>query len=291
MKTLERAKTIQLLVFLAIAGVCFYLIVAKSNVYHLITQSKELQLVCALLWASLFTAFIFIFIDFSLYSKQKKEYNALDYAVHSDALAKIANRQGIDEIIDNYVDRPLPMNMGCAMFILTSLNEINKHHTRAEGNTQIRNFSIILKLASTDVCFVGRNGGNVFMAIFENASSLQVEAVLDRIAEKVKEYNRKKDSIPMYYQMGLAYHENSDIATINELISLANKRAHAAEPFPNNITIFSKQTKEHTAKQKTSKGQIRDINDYRYSDDEKYGKHKGDYKSYYEEAKSLVKRA
>lgn len=232
MKLIERIKTLELLIFVGISGLCFYMIVVESNVYHLIADSKELQLVCGLLWGSLFVAFIFIFIDLSLYSTQKKAINALDYAVHSDNLAKIANRQGIDEIIDKYVGMPLPENMGCAMFILTSLNDVNATHTRADGNTQIRNFSIILKLASVDVCFVGRNGGNVFMAIFENANSMQVEAFMDRIAEKVREYNRKKDNLPMYYQVGLAYHEDQSIDSINKLISLASQRSRDGEIIP-----------------------------------------------------------
>lgn len=255
MKLIERIKTIELLIFFGIAGLCFYMIVVESNVYHLIADSSELQLVCSLLWGSLFVAFVFIFIDLSLYGKQKKTINALDYAVHSDSLAKIANRQGIDEVIDKYVDMPLPENIGCAMFILTSLNDINKSHTRAEGNAQIRNFSIILKLASADVCFVGRNGGNIFMAIFENANSMQVEAFMDRVNEKVREYNRKKGNLPMYFQVGLAYHEDKSVESINDLIALASKRSREAGITPDvirKITPARNSTEADTKKEEES---------------------------------------
>lgn len=271
MKLIERAKTLELLIFLAIAGLCFYMIVIESNVYHLIADSKELQLVCGLLWASLFVAFIFIFIDLSLYSKQKKAINALDYAVHSDNLAKIANRQGIDEVIDKYVGLPLPENMGCAMFILTSLNDINKHHTRADGNTQIRNFSIILKLASADVCFVGRNGGNVFMAIFENANSMQVESFMERICEKVREYNRKKNNLPMYYQVGLAYHEDESIDSINKLISLASQRSRDGEITPGSTPAIAPKIAENsepTQPAETTKSLKSTEENYRYTFEE-----------------------
>lgn len=271
MKLIERAKTLELLIFLAIAGLCFYMIVIESNVYHLIADSKELQLVCGLLWASLFVAFIFIFIDLSLYSKQKKAINALDYAVHSDNLAKIANRQGIDEVIDKYVGLPLPENMGCAMFILTSLNDINKHHTRADGNTQIRNFSIILKLASADVCFVGRNGGNVFMAIFENANSMQVESFMERICEKVREYNRKKNNLPMYYQVGLAYHEDESIDSINKLISLASQRSRDGEITPGSTPVIAPKIAENsepTQPSETTKSLQSTEENYRYTFEE-----------------------
>lgn len=224
MKKLERFKTAQLFIFMFMALLCFYLIVIRSNVYHLIAESKELQLVCILLWATLFTAFFFVFMDLFMYSKQKIKFNALDYAANSDSLTSIANRQGIDEIIDKYVDAPLTSEMGCAMFLLTSLNEINKNHSRAEGNAHIRNFSVILKLASTDICFVGRNGGNVFLAIFEKTSREIMEGFMDRIATKVAEYN-KKNTLPMVYESGMAYIDDIENPTINGLISLANKRA------------------------------------------------------------------
>lgn len=235
MKKLERIKTTELFALMALSLLCFYLIIVRSNVYHTIADNRELQLVCVLLWVTLFTAFIFVFLDFSLYSKQKNEFNALDYAVHSDSLAKIANRQGIDDLIEQYIDKPLPLHMGCIMFLLTSLNEVNKQ-SRAEGNMQIRNFSIILKLASTDICFVGRNGGNVFMAIFEDTTREKINSFINRIEEKVSENNKNRENLPMYYQYGLAFEENEDIRSINALISLANKRAHSSDTFPNNVT-------------------------------------------------------
>lgn len=230
MKKLDTIKTVQLIILLLLSGICFYLIVLKSNVYHIVTDSPELKLVCALLWITLFIGFIFIFIDFSVYSIQKKSFNALDYAVHSDPLAKIANRSGCDEIIEKYIDKDLPENMACVMFLLTSLADTNSQ-SRTEGNQQIRNFSIILKLASVNICFVGRNGGNVFMAIFEDASQQNIDLFLSRISDKVKEYNSDHEEMPMLYQYGSAFHEDS-AKNINELISMAHSRARDSEKHP-----------------------------------------------------------
>lgn len=323
MKKLEIIKTLQLFIFLGLSALCLYLVV-KTGIYHLIADSRQLQIICLLLWVSLFVSFIFVFIDFSLYSKQKNDYNALDYAVHSDPLAGIANRQGIDEIIDQYVDAPLPDNMGAAMFLLTSLNEINRNHTRIQGNAQIRSFSTMLKLASVDVAFVGRNGGNVFLAIFSDTDQDKIDGFVNRIRDKVIEYNRDKKNLPMYYQYGVAFREDPPAQTINALISTASKRAHEGETTPGNIRSISsykkapliaaekttevdstvlkapeKEVKEEPAmplinicaetetlkEAPKSTTKIRDDTvDYKYTDEELFGSRDENYMDYYREA-------
>lgn len=249
MKKLERMKTLQLIVFFLIAVLCIYIIIIKSDTYYQIAESQELQTLVVLLWVSLFVTFLFIFIDFTMFARQKSDFNALDYAVHSDPLAKIANRQGCDEIIEKYIDQPLPNDMGVVMFLLTSLNDINRHHNRLMGNKQIRNFSIILKLASTDICFVGRNGGNVFMAIFEQNANENLNIFLSRIEEKVLEYNHDKESLPMYYTLGSSLNHDDPERTINGLISQANKRAHESDVYPPGVVTITDMLDEQQSAQ------------------------------------------
>ncbi len=223
MKKLDIIKTIQLLVFSVLAILCFVLIVADSDVYQSIAVSKSVRLLSVLLWISLFFSFLFIFIDFSVYVTQKKDYNALDYAVHSDPLAKIANRNGCDELLEQYADKPLPDDLGCIMFELTSLYETNKTYNRMAGNRQIRNFSIILKMASVNTCFVGRNGGNKFLAIFENTSREIMDEFLARIDSKVIDHNSDPKNPKMTYSYGTAFHE-VNVKEVTDLVALSNRR-------------------------------------------------------------------
>ena len=223
MKKLDVLKTIQLFVFAILAIISFVLIVTDSDVYPSVAVSKSVRMLSVLLWISLFFSFLFIFIDFSVYITQKKDYNALDYAVHSDPLAKIANRNGCDELIEQYADQPLPQDLGCIMFELTSLGHTNKHYTRLAGNRQIRNFAIILKMASVNTCFVGRNGGNKFLAIFENTSREIMAEFLDRVETKVTEHNQDAKSPRMTFSYGMAFHEDN-VKEVTDLVALSNRR-------------------------------------------------------------------
>ena len=115
MKKLDIAKTIQLIVFIILALVCAGLILLNPELYHMIGADSRVRLICGLLWLVLFISFLFIFLDFSLLSSWKKDFRELNYAVHSDPVAGIANRFSCDALIEKYLDKPLPENMGCIM--------------------------------------------------------------------------------------------------------------------------------------------------------------------------------
>ena len=226
MKRFDILKTIQLLVFVAVAGICIATLIFDDSIYNTIVSNKRMVLLVMLLWAALFFSFFFIFLDFSMIAKQKKNFNLLDYSAHSDPLAKIANRNGVDELIDKYADLPLPEDAGCIMFELTSLFAVNRDYSRSEGNKQIRMFSIIIKMASVDMCFVGRNGGNRFLALFEEGGEEAMNQFLERVKEKVDEYNETDGNIEMTYQYGTATYE-PDMKEISNLVSISSRRLDA----------------------------------------------------------------
>ena len=144
--------------------------------------------------------------------------------MHSDPVAGIANRYSCDALIEKYLDRPLPDTLGCIMFYVTYIKEINTLYGHLQGNAVIRDFSNILKLASVNMCFVGRNGGNKFLAIFEDTTPEQMDAFLRLVNQRVSAYNSMAEQLPLKYAYGRAYHEGAQIRTITQLISLANQR-------------------------------------------------------------------
>ena len=197
MKKLDIAKTIQLIVFIIVALVCAVLILLNPELYHMIAADSRVRLICGLLWLVLFISFLFIFLDFSLLSSWKKDFRELNYAVHSDPVAGIANRFSCDAIIEKYLDQPLPENMGCVMFDLTNISEINKDYGHIQGNILIRDFSNILRMTSLNLCFVGRNGGNKFIALFEDTDRKRIDMFLSRVEQKVAEHNAIANAYPI----------------------------------------------------------------------------------------------
>lgn len=225
MKKLDIFKTIQLIIFIILAGVCAYSVLFTPEVFHTVSTDSSVRIVCILLWIVLGISFLFLFLDFSFFSSFKRNYRDLKYAVHSDPVAGIANRFSCDMIIEKYLDKELPENFGCIMFTLTNIMEINNLYGHIEGNTLIKDFANILRMASVDLCFVGRNGGNKFLAIFEDTTEEKMNTFLERVQYKIVSHNAGDDTHPIEYTFGSAYHEEKAIGDITSLISLANRRS------------------------------------------------------------------
>lgn len=191
----------------------------------MVASDPSIRILCIALWLVLGLSFLFIYKDFSFFSSYKKDYRELNYAVHSDPLSGIANRFSCDVMIEKYLDRPLPEDLGCIMFDLSNVSEINKLYGHLQGNQLIRDFSNILDLASTDLCFVGRNGGNKFLSIFEKGSREDMELFLERVSQKAGAYNHDaSNNLSIKYHYGIAFHEGEEIRTITDLIALSNSR-------------------------------------------------------------------
>ena len=230
MKKFDIFKTIQLILFFILAGLGLYIVFTDRELYRLIATNPHIRAVCALLWAVLAVSFIFIFLDFTLFSTLKKDYRELNYAVSSDPVAGIANRYSCDAIIEKYLDKPLPADMGCIMFELSNIRDINRIHGHAAGNNVIRDFSDILHSASVkNAGFVGRNGGNKFIALIEDCSAGKLESFLDSVNKRVEKHNLSEDSALICYEYGIAFHEDHSVKSITELIALSDQRIYAKQ--------------------------------------------------------------
>lgn len=220
----ETIKTLQLLATIALAAVGLIVIFRDDRLYQMVGRDPSVRALCILLWLALGIAFVGIFWDFTTHSSFKKDYRELDYAVCNDPVAGIANRYSCDAMIEKYLDAPLPDHLGCAMLDLLNLREINETHGRAKGNESIQEFANILYSASLGLCFVGRNGGNQFMALFETCSEGKINTFLSRVHRQVDFYNARADIPSIEYRSGRAIARDEAVDSITQLIALANRR-------------------------------------------------------------------
>ncbi|MBQ0078449.1 MAG: GGDEF domain-containing protein [Eubacterium sp.] len=224
MRKIDKLKTVQLIVFILLTAVCALVVFSNKTLFHTIALDGNVRLMCIFLWASLALSFLFIFLDLSMYSSIKREYRELDYAVHTDATSGIANRYSSDVIIEKYLDKPLPAHVGAVMIELSNIKEINDQYGHIQGNNAIRVFGTILKMTSVDLCFVARNGGNRFLAIFEEGSEEKINEFISRFETKVNEGNSIPGKMKLEYRYGVAFNEGDSVKSITELISLSFNR-------------------------------------------------------------------
>lgn len=223
MKKFNTFKIVQLVLLIILTAVSLYMLM-QPEVKQYIFDSTPATVLFVIVWAVLLVTFIFLLIDFSLISSMKMNYHNLYDVAYSDPLSGIPNRFSCDTIIEKYYDKKLPDDIACVMIDLSNLPEINTLYDHRTGNKVLKDFSGILSTAAVSLCFVGRNGGNKFLAIFENCTDEKLNTFLDRVTDRVDQYNQASDSISMEYRIGKAMNRDEHLEQIIKLISLANSR-------------------------------------------------------------------
>lgn len=229
MKKFDRIKTIQLILLIAITASSLVVILRNSELYALIATNMAAKTISILLWLTLGLSFLFLLYDFSSYADMRRENSELDNAVYSDALTGIANRYSVDAYIGQFLGKPLPEDMGVVTIDMTNLSEINKAHGHSGGDMAIQEFASILQTAAGRACFIGRNGGNKFVAIFRDCTETRLERFLDSVESLTEERNTLHEDARIRYSAGKAFNEGEDISTVTELVALSDKRARQAQ--------------------------------------------------------------
>ena len=229
MKKFDRIKTIQLLLLIAITAASLVVILRNSELYALIATNMAARTISVLLWLTLGLSFLFLLYDFSSYADMRRENSELDNAVYSDALTGIANRYSVDAYIGQFLGKPLPEDMGVVTIDMTNRSEINKAHGHSGGDMAIQEFASILQTAAGRACFIGRNGGNKFVAIFRDCTETRLERFLDSVESLTEERNTLHEDARIRYSAGKAFNEGEDISTVTELVALSDKRARQAQ--------------------------------------------------------------
>ena len=225
MKKFSTFKIIQLSLLVVSTLTSLYLLM-KPQVKQYVFSSTAATILFVIVWIVLLSSFIFLLIDFNLISSIKLNYHNLYDVAYSDQLSGIPNRFSCDTMIEKYYDKKLPENLACIMIDLTNLPEVNSLYNHATGNKLLKDFSSILSSASLSLCFVGRNGGNKFLAIFENGEQAKIDTFLARIADRVNQHNRSSEAISIEYHTGVAMNSKEHMDQITNLIALANKRIY-----------------------------------------------------------------
>jgi len=223
MKKFNTFKIVQLAILIILAIVSVGLLM-QPEIKQYVFSSTPATALFVVVWIVLLVNFIFILIDFNLISSIKLNYHNLYDVAYSDPLSGIPNRFSCDTIIEKYHDKRLPEDIGCVMIDLTNLPEVNALYNHTTGNKLLKDFSSILSTAAVSLCFVGRNGGNKFLAIFENCNQEKIQIFLDRIEDRVSQHNQAPDTIAIEYHTGIALNSEEHLDQITRLISLANNR-------------------------------------------------------------------
>lgn len=226
MKKLSSLKVIHFAFTFVITLLCIYELFQPQLRAEVFRSAPSTTLFLCV-WALLLVDYVFLLLDFHTLSVTKSDYNDLYNAVYADQASGLPNRFSCDVMIDKYSNAPLPAELSCVIVNLTSLFEINDRLGHSEGNRALRVFSSIISSAAVSLCFVGRNGGNKFLAIFEQGGREKIDAFLALLRSRVDSYNAENPDRVLVYSVGCALNSEENCSAMNKLISTANRRAES----------------------------------------------------------------
>ena len=151
----------------------------------------------------------------------------LQNKVYLDEATGLPNKNKCEEILGQGHPVSAEAPVALCVFDLNNLHTVNNSFGHEKGDEYIRSFAQQLGCVASETCFVGRDGGDEFIAVLWDADRAAVESCLARIRANVSEYSEAHPDMPISYAVGYALSSDYDEPpTMRELFSQADKNMY-----------------------------------------------------------------
>lgn len=202
---------------------------AESYSQRIATRLKQFETLTVIDIVILVFMILYELLKALRYAKANRE---LKSKIYLDEATGLPNKNKCEEILTLEAEQ----NMAICVFDLNNLRIINNQQGHERGDLYINSFAKSLRKGVDENQFVGRCGGDEFIAIFKNVKK---EDVI-RNLENIKRICAKCPEMPLSYAAGFAYSNDFSKLTMRELFCQADK----------NMYIDKNQAKIKEAKQK-----------------------------------------
>lgn len=154
----------------------------------------------------------------------KNKNQVLEKKAYVDLQTGLPNKSKCEETLHNYEYITEPM--GFVMFDLNNLKRANDTYGHAVGDQLITNFARLLRNAIPAKDFVGRYGGDEFIAIITQTTKKEILNIIDEVHDEVKHFNENIHKVEVGYAYGYAFSEDYADCTIKTLFDKADKHMY-----------------------------------------------------------------
>lgn len=148
----------------------------------------------------------------------------LSKKAYIDLHTGLPNKSRCEELLHGTDDIKDPTY--CIMFDLNGLKMVNDTLGHVAGDTLIMNFANILRRCIPEKEFVGRYGGDEFVAIISERSEEEIKQILANVEEKVEKYNQFSRQIHLSYAYGYACSQAYRDCTLQVLLEKADQNMY-----------------------------------------------------------------
>ena len=149
---------------------------------------------------------------------------ALQKKVYLDKATGLPNKNKCEELLDD--PEPAAENVGVCSFDLNNLRRINNSMGHEAGDAYIRRFAVCLRASMPAEQFVGRDGGDEFIAVTHGLDEDAMRECLAHVREAMTEESRGYPDMPLSYAVGYALASDFPGNTMRELFNFADKNMY-----------------------------------------------------------------
>lgn len=148
----------------------------------------------------------------------------LQKKVYIDGATGLPNRNKCDELLSQ--PDAAPEDIGVCSFDLNNLRIINNSMGHEAGDEYIRRFAVCLHASMSAEQFVGRAGGDEFIAVTHGMGKEEMKACLASVREQMAEESKSYPDTPLSYAVGFALASEFPGSTMQELFNYADKNMY-----------------------------------------------------------------
>ena len=144
----------------------------------------------------------------------------LEQKAFIDAYTGLPNKNACNEILNkkDIITDPT----ACIMFDLNNLKTVNDTMGHSAGNQLILNFAKLLRSVIPEKDFVGRYGGDEFIAVIYHTSEAEIKVILKSLYREKNRLNSYENQIPIDYACGWALSSDDMSGTMQMLLDEAD---------------------------------------------------------------------
>lgn len=173
----------------------------------------------------LYTLTIFLFYAIVMGAMTMRDMNTL---ANVDQHTGLFNRNRCNEVLD--AELTADQKISAFMFDVNDLKHVNDTMGHVQGDRLLNQFAEILRNELPKDAFVGRYGGDEFIAVVNETSEEALQSIVKRIRAAVESYNRDaaEEGLPPLssacgYATSAQVDFSSDTMTLNDLLRMADE--------------------------------------------------------------------
>ncbi len=150
---------------------------------------------------------------------------ALNDMAFLDAHTGLPNKRKCDNLLLKHSE--LNQNAACIMFDLNNLKTVNDTAGHKAGDMLILSFASIIRRTMPEDVFVGRYGGDEFIAVLFDRDESTVKQLLGSVEENVRLFNEEHKDISIRYAAGYQMSDGCDGCSLQMLLHKADQKMYA----------------------------------------------------------------